>query len=188
MLDLMQQELDFSRGEALTLASLTVDLIRRPAFTYRSSSVPGKPRTLHLAGRVSEFSISLLRQADITPSECSQYRSPAKRDLQQAGRYSARSTCIGSSVAARHAGRTHAIAPTTIGTDTAPSRVSASDRFPPPQDEMIGPQISVTIKPVATQRQHFRSRAENLPHHGRSSNQARSASRPTTLAWRRSRG
>ena len=43
MLDLMQQELDFSRGEALTLASLTVDLIRRPAFTYRSSSVPGKP-------------------------------------------------------------------------------------------------------------------------------------------------
>jgi len=42
MLDLMQQELDFSRGEALTLASLTVDLIRRPAFTYRSSSVPGK--------------------------------------------------------------------------------------------------------------------------------------------------
>jgi hypothetical protein len=45
MLDLMQQELDFSRGEALTLASLTVDLIRRPAFTYRSSSVPGKPRT-----------------------------------------------------------------------------------------------------------------------------------------------
>jgi len=31
MLDLMQQELDFSRGEALTLASLTVDLIRRPA-------------------------------------------------------------------------------------------------------------------------------------------------------------
>ena len=44
MLDLMQQELDFSRGEALTLASLTVDLIRRPAFTYRSSSVPGKPR------------------------------------------------------------------------------------------------------------------------------------------------
>ena len=48
MLDLMQQELDFSRGEALTLASLTVDLIRRPAFTYRSSSVPGKPRTHHL--------------------------------------------------------------------------------------------------------------------------------------------
>ena len=45
MLDLMQQELDFSRGEALTLASLTVDLIRRPAFTYRSSSVPGKPRS-----------------------------------------------------------------------------------------------------------------------------------------------
>src|SRR5205823_11836780 len=45
MLDLMQQELDFSRGEALTLASLTVDLIRRPAFTYRSSSVPGKPTT-----------------------------------------------------------------------------------------------------------------------------------------------
>src|SRR5207253_10401587 len=44
MLDLMQQELDFSRGDALTLASLTVDLIRRPAFTYRSSSVPGKPR------------------------------------------------------------------------------------------------------------------------------------------------
>jgi hypothetical protein len=44
MLDLMQQELDFSRGEALTLASLTVDLIRRPAFTYPSSSVPGKPR------------------------------------------------------------------------------------------------------------------------------------------------
>jgi hypothetical protein len=44
MLDLMQQELDFSRGEALTLASLAVDLIRRPAFTYRSSSVPGKPR------------------------------------------------------------------------------------------------------------------------------------------------
>jgi hypothetical protein len=43
MLDLMQQELEFSRGEALTLASLTVDLIRRPAFTYRSSSVPGKP-------------------------------------------------------------------------------------------------------------------------------------------------
>jgi hypothetical protein len=43
MLDLMQQELDFSREEALTLASLTVDLIRRPAFTYRSSSVPGKP-------------------------------------------------------------------------------------------------------------------------------------------------
>ncbi len=39
MLDLMQQELDFSRGEALTLASLTVDLIRRPAFTYRSPSV-----------------------------------------------------------------------------------------------------------------------------------------------------
>ena len=49
MLDLMQQELDFSRGEALTLASLTVDLIRRPAFTYRSSSVPGKPRNLHCA-------------------------------------------------------------------------------------------------------------------------------------------
>jgi hypothetical protein len=43
MLDLMQQELDFSLGEALTLASLTVDLIRRPAFTYRSTSVPGKP-------------------------------------------------------------------------------------------------------------------------------------------------
>ena len=38
MLDLMQQELDFSRGEALTLASLTVDLIRRPAFTYRRAS------------------------------------------------------------------------------------------------------------------------------------------------------
>ena len=65
------------------------------------------------------------------------------------GRYSARNTCIGSSVAARHAGRTHATAPTAISTDTAPSRVSASDRFPPPQDEMIGPQISVTIKPVA---------------------------------------
>jgi hypothetical protein len=42
MLDLLQQELDFSRGEALTLASLTVDLIRRPAFTYRSSSVPNR--------------------------------------------------------------------------------------------------------------------------------------------------
>jgi hypothetical protein len=55
MLDLMQQELDFSRGEALTLASLTVDLIRRPAFTYRSSSVPGKPRC-----RRSAF----LRQSD----------------------------------------------------------------------------------------------------------------------------
>jgi len=48
MLDLMQQELDFSRGEALTLASLTVDLIRRPAFTYRSSSVPGKPQSRKL--------------------------------------------------------------------------------------------------------------------------------------------
>jgi hypothetical protein len=43
MLDLTQQELDFRRGEAITLATLTVDLIRRPAFTYRSSSVPGKP-------------------------------------------------------------------------------------------------------------------------------------------------
>ena len=48
MLDLMQQELDFSREEALTMASLTVDLIRRPAFTYRSSSVPGKPRYRNL--------------------------------------------------------------------------------------------------------------------------------------------
>src|SRR5215472_4973435 len=53
MLDLMQQELDFSRGEALTLASLTVDLIRRPAFTYRSSSVPGK-REIPIGGAPAE--------------------------------------------------------------------------------------------------------------------------------------
>ena len=56
MLDLMQQELDFSRGEALTLASLTVDLIRRPAFTYRSSSVPGKPRCRRRALRLIRLS------------------------------------------------------------------------------------------------------------------------------------
>ena len=60
MLDLMQQELDFSRGEALTLASLTFDLRRRPAFTYRSSSVPGKPRCRRLA-RLN----SLLRLTDL---------------------------------------------------------------------------------------------------------------------------
>ena len=67
MLDLMQQELDFSRGEALTLASLTVDLIRRPAFTYRSSSVPGKPRSRKVARSIEP--IAKFRETQVTKTE-----------------------------------------------------------------------------------------------------------------------